>query len=166
MTPKIAAATAILFATGACLTGTVMAGGSGNNAASVTPASAEEVPSLSQAHFNGLTASGDPSAQPPLTIDIPVNGTIYPPDIIPPQFAWRDDNPAATVWRIEIAFGEHTRPSKSGRMARRCSLPRSIQAWWVMCRRTDPGTGSRAYLAARRKDLGGDQAAFRRSPHP
>ncbi|WP_348265288.1 tetratricopeptide repeat protein [Telmatobacter sp. DSM 110680] len=46
----------------------------------------------------------------PLTIDVPINGTIYPPDLIPPQFAWRDSNPATTVWRIQIFFGEKTRP--------------------------------------------------------
>ena len=62
------------------------------------------------------TSSPSPWTQPPqphrtaITIDIPVNGTIYPPDLIPPQFAWRDDNPAATVWRIEILFGEKARP--------------------------------------------------------
>lgn len=39
-----------------------------------------------------------------LLIDQPVKGTIYPPDIIAPQFLWRDNNAAATVWRIEIAF--------------------------------------------------------------
>ena len=50
------------------------------------------------------------STKPGLNIDIPANGTIYPPDLIPPQFAWRDDNPAATVWRIEIVFGEDARP--------------------------------------------------------
>jgi tetratricopeptide (TPR) repeat protein len=43
-----------------------------------------------------------------ISIDIPINHTIYPPDIIPPQFAWRDDNPRATTWRIEIVFGEKT----------------------------------------------------------
>ena len=47
-----------------------------------------------------------------LTIDIPVNGTIYPPEIIPPQFAWRDDNPAATVWQVEVVFGEKARSIK------------------------------------------------------
>ncbi len=52
----------------------------------------------------------DTSAQQQLTIDIPVNGTIYPADLIPPQFAWRDSNPNATVWRIEINFGEHVHP--------------------------------------------------------
>jgi tetratricopeptide (TPR) repeat protein len=50
------------------------------------------------------------SELPEIAIDIPVNGTIYPPDLIPPQFAWRDSNPAATVWRIEILFGDKARP--------------------------------------------------------
>ena len=45
----------------------------------------------------------------PITIDVPINGTIYPPDLIPPQFAWRDNNPAATIWRIEVIFGEKAR---------------------------------------------------------
>jgi tetratricopeptide (TPR) repeat protein len=58
-------------------------------------------------------ASPDPSAKPSLTIDIPINGTIYPPDIIPPQFAWRDDNPTATAWRIEVVFGEHAHAIKA-----------------------------------------------------
>jgi tetratricopeptide (TPR) repeat protein len=46
----------------------------------------------------------------PMVIDVPINGTIYPPDLTPPQFAWRDNNPAATVWSIEILFGEKGRP--------------------------------------------------------
>jgi tetratricopeptide (TPR) repeat protein len=48
-----------------------------------------------------------------ISIDVPLNNTIYPPDIIPPQFAWRDDNPTVTVWRIEILFGEKVRPIQS-----------------------------------------------------
>ena len=52
----------------------------------------------------------DEAATHPINIDVPLNGTIYPPDIIPPQFAWRDDNPSATAWRIEIVFGEKSRP--------------------------------------------------------
>jgi tetratricopeptide (TPR) repeat protein len=54
-------------------------------------------------------AMDEQAAQMGITIDVPVNGTIYPPDLIPPQFAWRDGNPAATVWRIEIVFGEKAR---------------------------------------------------------
>ena len=50
-----------------------------------------------------------PLAAPAITVDSPVEGTIFPPDLAPPLFAWRDTNPAATVWRIEVAFGEHAR---------------------------------------------------------
>ncbi len=49
------------------------------------------------------------SAVGPIAIDVPINGTIYPPDIIPPQFAWRDNNSAVTIWRIEVIFGEKAR---------------------------------------------------------
>ena len=44
-----------------------------------------------------------------ILIDVPANHTIYPPDIIAPQFAWRDNNPAATVWRIQIVFSTKAR---------------------------------------------------------
>jgi tetratricopeptide (TPR) repeat protein len=53
-----------------------------------------------------------PPSNSALIIDVPVNRTIYPPDIIPPQFAWRDGNPAATVWRIEVVFAGHAHPIK------------------------------------------------------
>ena len=73
-----------------------------------------------------MDAAG-PTGRGPITIDVPVNGTIYPPDLIPPQFAWRDDNSAATVWRIEIIFGEKRAPSRSGPLARRCRSARSTR---------------------------------------
>ena len=52
----------------------------------------------------------NPAPPQPITIDVPINGTIYPPDLIPPQFAWRDDNPSATVWRIEVFLAGKGRP--------------------------------------------------------
>jgi Flp pilus assembly protein TadD len=33
---------------------------------------------------------------------------LFPPDIAPPTFLWRDAEPAATFWRIEISFGDHS----------------------------------------------------------
>lgn len=47
-----------------------------------------------------------PAPATPLVIDFPEEGSIFPPDIIPPLFLWRDSNEAATVWRIEMVFGE------------------------------------------------------------
>jgi tetratricopeptide (TPR) repeat protein/Tol biopolymer transport system component len=39
-----------------------------------------------------------------ITIDYPVDGSIFPPEITPPTFMWRDDASNATVWRIDISF--------------------------------------------------------------
>ena len=111
----IAAAVAVL-AVGSGLSGTVRAGGieSANPVAAEAAHSAsipdylKPVPMAVQATAN----PSSPSSSSALTIDVPINGTIYPPDIIPPQFEWRDANSAATVWRVEIAFGGHARSIK------------------------------------------------------
>ena len=48
------------------------------------------------------------SAQQPaaITIDYPAEGSIFPPDIIAPTFLWRDPDPSASVWRIDVDFGD------------------------------------------------------------
>jgi len=45
------------------------------------------------------------SRQPaPITIDYPEQGSIFPPEITPPAFLWRDPVEGAAVWRVEIKF--------------------------------------------------------------
>jgi tetratricopeptide (TPR) repeat protein len=41
-----------------------------------------------------------------ITVDYPSNQTLFPPDIIPPLFQWRDSSAEATVWRIEVHFAK------------------------------------------------------------
>jgi len=41
-----------------------------------------------------------------ITIDYPLDGSIFPPEIIPPTFIWRDAAEKATRWRIDIAFAD------------------------------------------------------------
>lgn len=103
----IGVAAAVLIVTVSCVSGNVAAGVARDAAAS----SAE--PGPVPAYLKPVPMD-DPAASPSrgLTIDIPINGTIYPPEIIPPQFAWRDDNPAATIWQVEVVFGEKARPIK------------------------------------------------------
>lgn len=60
----------------------------------------------------------------PVTIDYPEEGSIFPPEITPPLFLWRDPRKDATVWRIDVSFvdgsagirlishGEHLRIGK------------------------------------------------------
>jgi tetratricopeptide (TPR) repeat protein len=99
-----------MFAVGAGLAGVVLAGGTGIGTQTVSVSrvvSAGLRPYLKAAAMDTAATA----AQPALAIDVPLNGTIYPPEIIPPQFAWRDSTPA-TVWRIEVVFGEHERSIK------------------------------------------------------
>ena len=47
--------------------------------------------------------AGEPTA---IVIDYPEDGSIFPPEITPPQFLWRDGANAVTRWQIEISFGD------------------------------------------------------------
>ncbi len=39
-----------------------------------------------------------------IVVDYPTDGSVFPPEFTPPTFFWRDLEPAATVWGIEISF--------------------------------------------------------------
>jgi tetratricopeptide (TPR) repeat protein len=39
-----------------------------------------------------------------ITIDYPADGSIFPPELPPPTFLWRDAAPSDTYWRIEVEF--------------------------------------------------------------
>ncbi len=41
-----------------------------------------------------------------ITIDYPESGSIFPPDIMPPTFLWRDAETSARTWRIDISFAD------------------------------------------------------------
>jgi hypothetical protein len=41
---------------------------------------------------------------PSITIDYPLNGSLFPPEITAPTFLWRDSNPAAKRWVVTISF--------------------------------------------------------------
>jgi Flp pilus assembly protein TadD len=62
---------------------------------------------LSTAVAGSLLAAARPSAEPTaILIDYPSQGSLFPPDLIPPLFQWRDGSATATIWRIEVRFGE------------------------------------------------------------
>ena len=42
----------------------------------------------------------------PVIIDYPEEGSVFPRDISPPTFLWRDANPAAASWLIQVVFAE------------------------------------------------------------
>jgi tetratricopeptide (TPR) repeat protein len=46
-----------------------------------------------------------PSPPAPIVIDYPEEGSIFPPEITPPTFLWRDGAKGVAWWRIDISFG-------------------------------------------------------------
>ncbi|MGA7856330.1 MAG: hypothetical protein WCA11_00270 [Terracidiphilus sp.] len=42
-----------------------------------------------------------------LTIDYPVDGSLFPPEITPPTFLWRDPSETAKWWVVEVSFANH-----------------------------------------------------------
>jgi len=52
------------------------------------------------------TVKGATSAPSAITVDYPLNGSIFPPDMEAPTFEWRDAAENAAGWQIEIAFGD------------------------------------------------------------
>ena len=46
-------------------------------------------------------SAGRPAA---ITVDYPADGSVFPPEITPPTFLWRDDAVDAATWGIDISF--------------------------------------------------------------
>jgi len=64
-----------------------------------------------------------------ITIDYPLQGSIFPPEITPPTFIWRDTTEDANRWRIDVTFadgatGIHVdslgEPMRIGEIDKRC----------------------------------------------
>jgi tetratricopeptide (TPR) repeat protein len=45
-----------------------------------------------------------------ITIDYPEDGSIFPPEITPPTFLWRDAEASAKTWSIDITFADGSEP--------------------------------------------------------
>jgi tetratricopeptide (TPR) repeat protein len=43
-----------------------------------------------------------------ISIDYPLEGSIFPPEITPPTFLWRDSDPKATRWAVQVTFADQT----------------------------------------------------------
>jgi hypothetical protein len=61
---------------------------------------------LASAHAMGSSPSSNPDGPKlaAITVDYPEEGSIFPPEITPPTFLWRDASNSASVWTIDVAF--------------------------------------------------------------
>jgi Flp pilus assembly protein TadD len=61
---------------------------------------------LASAHAMSSSLSSNPDGPKlvAITVDYPEEGSIFPPEITPPTFLWRDASNSASVWTIDVAF--------------------------------------------------------------
>lgn len=61
---------------------------------------------LANAHAARPTPSPKPDSPKlaVITVDYPEDGSLFPPEITPPTFLWRDVSPSASAWTIDVAF--------------------------------------------------------------
>jgi Flp pilus assembly protein TadD len=61
---------------------------------------------LASAHAMGSSPSSNPDGPKlvAITVDYPEEGSIFPPEITPPTFLWRDASNSASMWTIDVAF--------------------------------------------------------------
>jgi hypothetical protein len=52
------------------------------------------------------SSNADGPALAAITVDYPEQGSIFPPEITPPTFLWRNASNSASVWTIDVAFGD------------------------------------------------------------
>jgi len=52
------------------------------------------------------TVDGATNAPAAITVDYPLNGSIFPPDMEAPTFEWHDAAESAARWQIEISFSD------------------------------------------------------------
>jgi tetratricopeptide (TPR) repeat protein len=55
----------------------------------------------------------DPASPAHITIDYPEEGSIFPPEITPPTFLWRDSSDSAKIWRIDVDFADGSPPIRT-----------------------------------------------------
>lgn len=65
-----------------------------------------------------MCAAAQPAAR--ITIDYPLDGSVFPPDFAPPTFLFRDAAPSNTAWRVTVEFRDGGGP-----------LRLEIQARWL-----------------------------------
>ena len=68
----------------------------------------------------------------PIVIDYPADRSVFPPDMAPPTFLWRDAAALASAWRIDVTFADGSAairvaskgdPMQIGKIDPRCVAP-------------------------------------------
>jgi len=95
------------------------------------PAFARRMTSISDSR-SSLTSPPDNSELVQIAVDYPEEGAIFPPEITPPTFLWREPSNTAAVWTIEVAFTDGSADIRAKSIGERLSTgeidPRCVSA--------------------------------------
>ena len=71
-----------------------------------------------------------PAEHATIRIDYPLQGSVFPPEIVAPTFAWQDAQPLADAWQIEVRFsGAGAVPSLKMLVPGDPATPGEIDPW-------------------------------------
>ncbi len=62
---------------------------------------------LGLARYSGSERSLTATQAAKITIDYPLEGSVFPPEITAPTFLWHDSSETANRWVVEVSFGHH-----------------------------------------------------------
>jgi len=51
-----------------------------------------------------------PAETPSVTVDYPLEGSVFPPEFVPPTFLWHDDHAGANRWNVVVTFTDGGEP--------------------------------------------------------
>jgi tetratricopeptide (TPR) repeat protein len=69
-----------------------------------------------------------------LIIRYPLDGTLFPPEIVPPTFHWKDDNSKSNMWLVSFEFQDNNAPMNI--VTRKCMLEPEQQQWEIIKKRS------------------------------
>ncbi len=64
---------------------------------------------LAGARVTSTAEQNAPVGKSSIAVDFPQDASIFPPDITAPTFLWRDAEPSARSWRIDVSFADHAK---------------------------------------------------------
>ena len=86
----------------------------------------------------------------PITVDYPEEGSIFPPEITPPTFLWRDVSGSASVWTIDVEFADGAAGIRAQSAGERLRLgeidPRCISANNALPKLTPEQAAARTWI--------------------
>jgi tetratricopeptide (TPR) repeat protein len=83
-----------------------------------------------------------------LAVHYPLDGTVFPPEIVPPSFSWQDRSAATDTWLVLVQFSDHLEPMHL--VCQQAEWTPAPKAWEEIKRRSREGPAQVTVLGLQR----------------